>query len=84
MNQIHFLCKKIDALEARDDNEYAEMYDRVFAKLDAIWHMKESRLSAEIFERITGRKLIGPHRIRWLKTFESVSCKLFLFLSKCD
>lgn len=58
MNQIHFLCKKIDALEARDDNEYAEMYDRVFAKLDAIWHMKESRLSAEIFERITGRKLI--------------------------
>lgn len=68
---------KIDALKARDDNEYAEMYDSVFAKLEAIWHLKESRLSAEIFVRITGRKLIGPHRIRWLKEFESVSCITF-------
>lgn len=41
---------KIYALKARDDNESAEMFDRVIAKLEAIWHLKESRLCAEIFE----------------------------------
>lgn len=65
---------KVDALTARNDSNYAEIYDRVFAKLQNIWSLKESRLSAEIFEKITGKKLTGPHRIRWLKTFESVSC----------
>lgn len=39
---------------------------------------KESRIKAEIFFRLTGRKLIGPHRIRWLKTYDAVS-ELFRF-----
>lgn len=64
----------IDALNANNsDYSYAELYTRVFKKLEAIWNLKDSRLSAEIFERITGRKLTRPHRIRWLKTFESVN-----------
>lgn len=66
---------KIDALNARENNSsYAEIYDRVFGKLESIWNLKDSRLSAEVFEKITGKKLLGPHRIRWLKTFESVNC----------
>lgn len=64
----------IDALNALEDENYANIYNRVFAKLEAIWRLKDSRLNAEIFHRITGRKLIGPHRIRWLKEFESVRC----------
>lgn len=70
---------KIDALDAkRNDPDYAEIHDRVFDKLARIWSLKESRLNAELFERMTGKKLTGPHRIRWLKTFESVSCFFFL------
>lgn len=64
----------IDSLKAKIyDPDYADLYDRVFGKLEQIWSQKESRISAECFARITGRKLIGPHRIRWLKTCEAVS-----------
>lgn len=62
----------IDALTARRDANYAEMYDKVFEKLDKLWGLKSSRLKAEVFTEITKRKLIGPHRIRWLKTFDAV------------
>lgn len=79
MNRIgcssHMLDKvgKKDALKANVNKAYAAMYDRVFATLNTIWAQKDSRLSAEIFTRTTGRKLIGPHRIRWLKTYDAVS-----------
>lgn len=56
-----------------DDAEYAAIYTSVFNKLNNIWALKDSRLSAEIFKRITGKSVIGPHRIRWLKFFEAVS-----------
>lgn len=70
---------KIDAVNAKTNNsDYAQIYDRVFGKLETIWNLKDSRLSAEIFEKITGKKLTGPHRIRWLKTFESVIVLFFL------
>lgn len=63
---------KIDAIKAKEDADYAALYDNVFKTLKEIWAQKESRLKAEIFFRITGRKLIGPHRIRWLKTHDAV------------
>lgn len=63
----------IDSEGAKNDPEYAAIHAKVFEKLHIIWAQKESRLSAEIFTHITGRKLIGPHNIRWLKTFDAVS-----------
>lgn len=70
----HMLDKvgSLDTLEAKKDVEYAAMYDTVFGKLKSIWDLKASRLHSEEFERITKKKLIGPHRIRWLKTFDAV------------
>lgn len=62
-----------DALKANENTAYKTMYDGVFEKLQTIWKQKDSRISAEVFTRITGRKLIGPHPIRWLKTFDAVS-----------
>lgn len=88
MNRIscsaHLLDKlgKNDALLANNDSDYDEMFKKVFTKLKAIWAIKESRLSAELFKRITGRQIIGPHRIRWSKTFEAVSKLLILCFFK--
>lgn len=62
-----------DALKAKEYPTYDEMCSTVFGKLEVIWSQKESRLRSELFTRITGRKLIGPHRIRWMKTFDAVS-----------
>lgn len=75
----HMLDKlgKNDSKNAEKDPVYGAIHKRVFGKLEKIWALKESRLSAEIFTSITGKKLIGPHRIRWLKTFDAV---IFLFL----
>lgn len=88
MNRIdcsaHKLDKlgKIDALNAKNnDPDYSDLYDRAFSKLEAIWSLKESRLNAELFTKITGKKLIGPHRIRWLKTCDAVSLVYFCFYS---
>lgn len=68
---------KIDAENASGtDASYDDLHSRVFTKLKAIWALKDSRVKAEIFYRITGRKLVGPHRIRWLKTCEAVCCNL--------
>lgn len=83
MNHIncssHMLDKvgSIDALKAKQNHDitYNTMYDQVFEKHENIWKCKDSRLSAEGFTRINGRKLIGPHRIRWMKTFDAVSVK---------
>lgn len=87
-HKLEKLGKK-DALNAKkNDINYSDLYDRAFGKLKEIWNFKESRLSAEIFARITGRKLIGPHRIRWLKECEAVSklvniyCHLISFNSE--
>lgn len=64
---------RVDALNAKSSDEnYADLYDRVFSKLEAIWAVKDSRLNAEIFSKITGKRAFGPHRIRWLKTWEAV------------
>lgn len=75
----HLLDKlgKVDALNANSNKEYAEMYKIVFNKLEKIWDIKNSRLYAEVYSKITGRKIIGPHRIRWSKTFDAVSSDLF-------
>lgn len=80
MNRIDCSCHKMEKLGKKDalnanscDCEYSDLYDKAFTKLNKIWHLKESRLNAEIFSRITGKKLIGPHRIRWMKNFEAVS-----------
>lgn len=62
---------KVDAERARGD-EYDDLHERVFTKLEAIWKVKDSRTKAEDFFRITGKKLVGPHRIRWLQTCEAV------------
>lgn len=72
---------KIDCdLAKGKDEDYDALHDKVFSKLESIWNLKDSRLSAEIFTRITGKKLIGPHRIRWMKTCEAVSF-FHLFIS---
>lgn len=88
MNRVacssHMLDKigKYDALNAKRDLKYSAMYERVFKKLDEIWSLRDSRLNAEIYTRITGRKLIGPHRIRWMKTYDAVSCDFFFIKFK--
>lgn len=64
---------RFDALDATNDLVYKEIHDRVFKVLAGIWDQKESRLAAETFFNITGCKLIGPHRIRWMKTYDAVS-----------
>lgn len=81
----HMLEKlaRIDSKKAETDDEvYGAAHKRVFDKLQQIWDLKASRLSSEIFHGITGKKLIGPHRIRWLKTFDAVIIRVF-FLNYC-
>lgn len=64
---------KNDALNAKLDPTYNIMYTKVFKKLEAIWEINDSRLHAEVFHKITGQKIVKPHRIRWSKTFCAVS-----------
>lgn len=80
INRIDCSSHKLDKLGKIDvkqalghDQQYDSLHKRTFTKLDAIWKLKDSRISAEIFHRITGKKLTIPHRIRWLKTNEAVS-----------
>lgn len=80
INRIDCSSHKLDKLGRIDverakgrDDRYDDLHDRVFAKLGNIWKLKDSRISAEIFHRITSKKLTTPHRIRWLKTHEAVS-----------
>lgn len=73
---------KVDAWNAKNDVFYQQIHENVFAKLEKVWEQKESRLNAELFSKITGRKLIGPHKIRWLKTFDAVSIKISLSFEK--
>lgn len=89
MNRIACGAHKMDKLGSKDvmrardkDNVYREMHDSVFKVLEKIWEAKNSRLNAELFYRCTGKKLIGPHRIRWLKTYDAASSikSLFHFL----
>lgn len=69
---------KIDVHDAKGrSGRYDDLHDHVFEKLAKIWKLKDSRLNAEMFHRITGKKLTIPHRIRWLKTHEAVR---FLFI----
>lgn len=70
---------KFDALNAKNDPVFCQTYDRVFGQLEEIWSLRESRLKSEMFTRITGRKLIGPHRIRWMKTYDAVGCILIFY-----
>lgn len=72
----HLLDKlgKKDALNASSDERYANKYKQVFDKLEKIWDIKNSRLYAEAYSSITGHQILGPHRIRWSKTFDAVSC----------
>lgn len=83
MNRVacssHMLDKigKKDSLNAKNDPDYLAIHSRVFKKLEEIWSLRDSRLYSEIYTRITGRKLIGPHRIRWMKTYDAVSCEFF-------
>lgn len=80
MNRIDCSSHKLDKVGSKDalkanenDEHYKDLYNRVFQKIGDIWKLKESRLNSEIFSRITGRKLVGPHRIRWCKLVEAVS-----------
>lgn len=80
MKRIDCSAHKLDKMGKCDcdraignDPGYDDLHDRVFTKLEDIWNLKDSRLKAEIFTRITGKKLVGPHRIRWLKLCEAVS-----------
>lgn len=80
MNRIDCSAHKTDKLASIDaataldnDPDYAIIHTSVFDKLTRIWALKESRLCAESFKQITGKSIIGPHRIRWLKMYEAVS-----------
>lgn len=86
MNRVDCAAHKLDKIGKCDvnlakgeDANYDEYHDRVFDKLHKIWNSKDSRLCAEEFTRITGKKLIGPHRIRWFKTCEAVSAFFHFF-----
>lgn len=79
MNRVscssHLLDKigKIDAMNALSDEAFRTKFNNAFETLKQIWDLKESRLNAEVFTRLTGKKLVGPHRIRWLQTYTAVS-----------
>lgn len=85
INRVGCSSHALDKVGSKDADKalvgnanYKAIHDEVFKKLELIWVQKKSRLNAEIFNRITGRKLIGPHRIRWMKKFDAVS-----FFSRC-
>lgn len=88
MNRVacssHLLDKvgKIDSMNACKDAIYNAKFEQTFEKITKLWSTKDSRVSAEIFKRITGQKLIGPHRIRWMQTFDAVSCICFYFVPR--
>ena len=64
---------RIDSEKATDDPDYKKIHDRAFKVLHQIWDQKNSRINAEFFFTTTGKRLIGPHRIRWNKTYDAVS-----------
>lgn len=68
---------------AHDNSDYATICTSIFGKLYEIWAPKDSRLSSEIFKQLTGKSIIGPHRIRWLKLFEAVSFNRRKKISQC-
>lgn len=79
MNRVQCSMHKFDKIgkiDAKDaigkDDMYDMLHEDVFAKLEAIWKQKDSRINSETFYHITGRKLVIPHRIRFLKTLEAV------------
>lgn len=80
MNRIDCSAHKADKLASidaatalNDDPDYAAVHKSVFDKVHKIWSIKESRINAEHFKKITGKNIFGPHRIRWLKMHEAVS-----------
>lgn len=90
INRIDCSAHKLDKMGKFDvelaighDKVYDSYHTRVMDKLNQIWSLKESRLNAEIFTRITDKKLIGPHRIRWFKFCEAVSA-VFLNLNQLE
>lgn len=80
ISRIACVCHLMDKVGSKDSEkaltnvEYCEMHNRAFEKLKGIWDMKKSRVCAEKFFEITRKKLIIPHRIRWMKTYDAVSC----------
>lgn len=72
---------KKDALKALLNPDYSRAYKKAFGTLQNIWRIPDSRLNDEIFHRITGKRIIGPHRIRWSRTFDAVSCSVFVLFS---
>lgn len=61
-----------DSKTARNDRPYKRKFDAVMKKLKLLWKMKKRRQKAETFKKETGKKLIGPHRIRWLSKYDAV------------
>lgn len=84
MNRIDCSAHKIDKLasidadKVDDGSDYAKIHSHVFGKLHQIWSLKDSRISAEIFKQLTGKCIIGPHRIRWIKLYEAVRFNSFI------
>lgn len=62
-----------DAQLARKDIHYKRIHDSTMKKLQSLWKCKKSRQKAEKFKAICGKKLIGPHRIRWMSKFDQVT-----------
>lgn len=68
------LVGKTDSFNAMLDDEYSEIYGRVFTKLNVIWASStSSRKNSELVEKYLERKLIKPHRIRWNWIYDAVS-----------
>lgn len=62
-----------DSKNAKKQKNYKRIHDNVMRKVKNLWKQKKKRKQAEIYKRVTGRKLKGPHRIRWLATFDAVT-----------
>lgn len=62
-----------DSKLARSDIHYKRIHDSTMKKLQLLWKCKKSRQKAEKFKTICGKKLIGPHRIRWMSKFDQVT-----------
>lgn len=80
MNHVKCAAHQLDKLGSKHALEainkcsvYADIYNRIDAKLNKIWKIRDSRLQTECFVHLTGKHIIGPHRIRWMATYEAVS-----------
>lgn len=73
------LGKQPVSIACQRDESFSAKYQTSHRKMEAIWKIRDSRNKAEYFKKEIGLNIIGPHRIRWMATFDAV-CLYFSFV----